>query len=272
MEIYTIDEIVKERLETICNIKQPLKFHYKQNKLNQLNLEHFEKNTNNESELNIRDISNINESYLLPFNLKDAIKVLKNDDEQNCYITEYNSDFLKSNNFTLYYDELSEFLKPPMTVTTTYDYLSGVKNSYTPLRYNLHYRNFFYVSNGEIVVKLIPPKDAKFLKINKDYDLFEFNSFINPWDVSNENMEHFKNVNHMDIVLKQGDILYIPAYWCYSIKYKEQSSVCSFQYKTFMNTLAILPEIVMYFLQSQNTKHKTEKTIDDILITNKKSS
>ena len=70
----------------------------------------------------------------------------------------------------------------------------------------------------------------------------------------------------MDIELNQGDMIYIPAYWWYSIKYVEVSSVCVFQYKTIMNVISITPEIIMYFLQTQNTKHKTESTIENILI------
>ncbi len=50
------------------------------------------------------------------------------------------------------------------------------------------------------------------------------------------------------------------------------SSVCSFKYGTFMNTLSILPELSMYLLQGQNIKReiapklnsndKKEKTTD----------
>ena len=76
----------------------------------------------------------------------------------------------------------------------------------------------------------------------------------------------------MDIELTKGDILYIPAYWWYSIRYDEISSLCVFQYKTFMNVLAITPELIMYFLQTQNTTHKTEKTIDDILVNTTKNN
>ena len=57
-------------------------------------------------------------------------------------------------------------------------------------------------------------------------------------------------------------IIYIPAYWWYSISYEEVSSICSFQYRTFMNTVAILPELTMSFLQRQNIKRNLLNTVD----------
>ena len=51
-------------------------------------------------------------------------------------------------------------------------------------------------------------------------------------------------------------ILYVPPYWWYSIYYSKMSSICSFKYGTFMNTLSILPELSMYLLQGQNIKRE----------------
>ena len=267
MEIYTMDELIKEKLEEICNIKQPLKFKYNDQQLNKCTLKVLTANTNPEFELNIRDIStNLEDTqYILPFKINDALNVINNDNKSR-YITEKNIEFLENVNVLSAYENTCDFLKPPMTVSTKYDLYSGSKDSNTPLRYNIHYRNFYYVSSGKIMLKLIPPKDTHFLNQNKDYDLFEFNSNINPWNVSSQYIDKFKNVNHMDIELVKGDMIYIPAYWWYSIKYIEISSICVFQYKTVMNVMTITPEIIMYFLQTQNTKHKTESTIENILI------
>jgi len=56
--------------------------------------------------------------------------------------------------------------------------------------------------------------------------------------------------------LKKNDIIFVPAYWWFSIKYDNNTSVCMFKYRTYMNTAAILPDIVMSTLQSLNTKHE----------------
>ena len=49
----------------------------------------------------------------------------------------------------------------------------------------------------------------------------------------------------LDVTLNKGDIIYIPAYWFYSISFEKISSICSFKYRTFMNSLAISPELVL---------------------------
>jgi len=36
------------------------------------------------------------------------------------------------------------FFRPYMLSNIEYDYIFGSKNSYTPLRYNLNYRNYFF--------------------------------------------------------------------------------------------------------------------------------
>ena len=59
-------------------------------------------------------------------------------------------------------------------------------------------------------------------------------------------------------------MIHIPAYWFYSIRYKDSASVASFKYRTYMNNLAILPKLGMYFLQMQNTKHDVVKKYEDV--------
>ena len=66
----------------------------------------------------------------------------------------------------------------------------------------------------------------------------------------------------MDVTLNKGEIIFIPAYWWYSIEYETVSSICAFKYRTFMNSLAISPEIVLYMLQGQNIKRDTVNKVD----------
>jgi len=62
--------------------------------------------------------------------------------------------------------------------------------------------------------------------------------------------------------LTPGKFLFIPAYWWYSFKFAENTSVSSFKYRTYMNNIAISPHIFMYALQNQNVERKTAKQID----------
>ena len=56
-------------------------------------------------------------------------------------------------------------------------------------------------------------------------------------------------------------ILFIPPYWWYSIKFEKISSICILKYRTYMNTVSILPEIVMNLLQRQSIKRNTIKNV-----------
>ena len=72
----------------------------------------------------------------------------------------------------------------------------------------------------------------------------------------------FNKVKVLDIEMKQGDLLFIPAFWLYSIQYNEISSLSVFTYRTYMNTVAILPDLIMSFLQKQNVYRKNVKNLN----------
>tara|TARA_B100001996_G_C18174981_1_gene405931 strand:- start:21 stop:488 length:468 start_codon:yes stop_codon:yes gene_type:complete len=142
--------------------------------------------------------------------------------------------------------------------------MTGSIGSKTPLRYDLNYRNFYYVTSGKINIKLIPPHSSKYLYPIKDYDNFEFRSPVNVWDVQQEYKADFDKIKVLDVTLNKGEIIFIPAYWWYSIEYKKLSSICTFKYRTFMNVLAISPELVLTMLQGQNIKRDIVKKVDGV--------
>ena len=61
--------------------------------------------------------------------------------------------------------------------------------------------------------------------------------------------------------MTKGQILFLPAYWWYSIEFGKETSVSTFKYKTYMNTIAILPKIIMKLLQNQNVRHNTVERV-----------
>ena len=140
--------------------------------------------------------------------------------------------------------------------------MTGSVGSKTPLRYNINYRNFYYNTLGRVNIKLIPPSSSKYLYPVKDYDNFEFRSPVNVWNVQQEYKADFDKVKVLDVTLNKGEIIFIPAYWWYSIEYETVSSICAFKYRTFMNSLAISPEIVLSMLQGQNIKRDTVKKVE----------
>jgi len=129
----------------------------------------------------------------------------------------------------------------------------------TLLKYELNYRNFFLVTQGSVKLKLIPPKSSKYLYTIKDYDNFEFISPVNPWDVQSQFKPDFDKLKTLEVSLTVGQIIYIPAYWWYSFEFSENTSVCVFKYRTYMNNVAISNHLLVNLLQSQNVKRETVK-------------
>jgi hypothetical protein len=139
-----------------------------------------------------------------------------------------------------------------------YDIMMASVATTTPLRYEVNYRNYFLVTQGHLRILLIPPKDSKYLYPISDYDVFEFRSPVNPWKVQPEYQDDFDKIKTLEVELFQGMIMYIPAYWWYSIQFVvPETSVCTFKYRTHMNSVAILPHTLMNVLQNLNIKQDT---------------
>ena len=263
LEVYTIERPSKETLEEICNIRHPVIFEFHNDRLlESCNLATLDDNYG-AFDIQVRDVTNKddNTELYLPFLLKEAINIFSQDKSEK-YISEKNQDFLKETGAVKNYTYNDAFLRPPLVSKCIYDFMTGSVGSKTPLRYNLNYRNFYYVTSGKINIKLIPPYNSKYLYPIKDYDNFEFRSPVNVWDVQTEYKADFDKVKVLDVSLSKGEIIYIPAYWWFSIEYEKMSSVCAFKYRTFMNYLAISPEIVLSMLQGQNIKRDIVKKVE----------
>lgn len=264
LEVFTIQNPSKDKLEEICDIRQPVIFDFDSGEISESCNLSFTDDTYNAFDIKIRDVNNRdkNSELYIPLLFSEAIKLFQNDDEKK-YISENNSDFLEETGLVKTYKYNDSFLRPPLVSNCKYDFLCGSKNTCTPLRYNLNYRNFYYVTDGEIKLKLIVPQNSKYLYPEKDYENFEFLSPVNVWDVQNKYKADFNKVKVLDIVLKKGTMIYIPAYWWYSMKFEELSSIAVFKYRTYMNTVAILPEILMSILQKQNVKRETVQKVEN---------
>ena len=270
LEVFTIQNPSKDKLEEICDIRQPVIFDFDSGEISESCNLSFIDDTYNAFDIKIRDVNNRdkNSELYIPLLFSEAIKLFQNDDEKK-YISENNSDFLEETGLVKTYKYNDSFLRPPLVSNCKYDLLCGSKNTCTPLRYNLNYRNFYYVTDGEIALKLIVPQNSKYLYPEKDYENFEFKSPVNVWNVQNKFKADFNKVKVLDVVLKKGTMIYIPAYWWYSMQFEELSSVAVFKYRTYMNTVAILPEILMSILQKQNVKREIVKKIENPIVKDK---
>jgi hypothetical protein len=127
----------------------------------------------------------------------------------------------------------------------------------------MNYRNFFLVTSGILKIRLAAPNNTKHLHPEKDYDIFEFRSQINPWDVHDK-------LKTIEITLVEGKIINIPPYWWYSFKFDKDTTVASFQYRTYMNNASILPDLMLYVFQQHNIKRETVKKLEVVEVNNDK--
>lgn len=257
LEILEINNISKERLEEICDLRQPLTMTIDNNIFKAFFLKNLLENYSS-FDIKIRNIKNLddNTEIFLPLSLNDANKLMI-EDKEGQYISENNNDFLIETSIIKDISIHDLFFRPYMLSNIEYDYIFGSKNSYTPLRYNLNYRNYFLVLEGKIRIKLTPPKNEKYLYCIKDYDNFEFRSPLNVWNIQDEYKTDFNKIKFLEVDLEPGNIIYIPAYWWYSIQIlEENTSILSFKYRTYMNNVAILPQLILKIMQKQNIKHK----------------
>ena len=263
LEVYEIEQPSKEKLEEICDLRQPVIFDYHNDslletcKLSQI-VEHY-----GAFDVKLRNVKEVDENTDLhiPVTLKAALSILSGDKDAK-YVSEKNGDFLEETGIIKNYKYNDAFLRPPMVSNCFYDFLTASQNTETLLQYSVNYRNFYLVTHGVIKIKLIPPKSARYLYPIEDYENFEFRSPLNPWAIQRQYKADYDKIKTLEIELVPGKIIYIPAYWWYSIKFMEPlSSVCVFKYRTYMNTVAILPKLCMKTLQRQNTKREIVKKV-----------
>jgi len=257
LEVYEIVQPSKSKLEEICDLKQPIIFKYENLQLIETCNVDYINNLYYAFDINIRGKENDELYTKLP--LGKAIKLFKKD-QKNTYITENNMEFLTDTGMLKIFNHNDEFMRPLLVVNCLYDFIFGSGN--TPLRYNINYRNYFYVTSGKIKIKLCSSKYTKYLYKTNDYENFEFRSPINPWNVEKKYKNDYDKIKFLEFTAEKGTIIHIPAYWWYSIQFEDDSFVSVFKYKTTFNVVAIIPQLAMSVLQSQNVKHKVLKKLD----------
>ena len=275
LEVYEIEQPSKQRLEEVCDIRQPTTFEfYNDQLLTQLSYQAIH-TTYRAFDIHIRDVSKTqanpaedktkiqqkgtedDEVLYIPVTFKIAHEVLKKDNETK-YISEHNADFIDETGLIKIFQVNDEFLRPYMVSTCMYDIMMASTGTTSPLRYEVNYRNYFLVTQGRIKILLIPPKDTRYLYPISDYDILEFRTPVNPWKVQPEYQDDFDKIKTLEVEVFQGMVMFIPAYWWYSIQFVvPETSVCSFKYRTHMNTVAIAPQLFLNVLQNMNTKRDT---------------
>jgi len=259
--IDNLDNINKDYLEEILDHRQPVIIdHQDEVFLSKLSWDQIY-NNNSAFDIKIRNKNDNSENSDLYINLPlESANKLFEKDQNNYYFSEFNKDFIQETGLNKIFSSNDSFLRPYMVCNMEYDLMMGKLNTYTPFRYNCNYRNFFMVTDGSVRIKITNPSNSKYLLPEYDYENFEFKSQIDIWNPSNLHKSNFKKLKFLEVDLIPGQIFFIPAYWWVSVKFTSKNTVLStFNYRTYMNNLAITPCYLMHFLQLNNIKTKSVK-------------
>lgn len=263
LEVFHVNDYTKENVNRLCQLKQPFTFNYMNQPL--LQALNFDSLQNQYNKLFIQ-LRKKTEDLFLPVPVERGLQLFENDVSNN-YYSENNEVFLKTSNL-LQYCKQDNVLQPTLMSNHKFDVILGNDGSNTKTKYNLYYRNFFYVTDGSCKLRLLPPNTSGKLNVNKNYELFEYNCKENVFDHS------FKQ-QYVDVELKKGEIIFIPTYWFYSFQFKEKTIISSFHYSTYLSNLSIIPDVCKHVLQKQNidlhiTSMNQEKTQNNVKKNNKK--
>jgi hypothetical protein len=263
LEVYEIEQPSKDKLEEICDLRQPVIFYYNIGDLmKECNLDYIGNNFGafDIKVRNVKDYDDNTELYL-PLTLNTAMEIFRTDNDER-FLSENNYDFLDETSMIKTFRYNDNFLRPYSVSNCIYDLMFSSKHTQTILKYELNYRNFFLVTQGSIKVKIIPPKSSRYLYAIKDYDNFEFKSPVNPWNIQSQFKADFDKLKTLEVTLNIGQIIFIPAYWWYSFEFSENTTISVFKYRTYMNNVAISNHLLITMLQGQNVKRETVKKID----------
>jgi hypothetical protein len=273
LEVYEIDQPSKDKLEEVCDLRQPVRFEYTSERLMESCTIPAIRSAYGAFDVRLRNVKDTADEVdatelYVPLTLHAVVETFRNDKESR-YVSENNSDFLEETGLIKTFKYNDEFLRPPMVSKCMYDIICASPGTATPMRYDLNYRNYYLVTQGNVKMRLIAPNASKYLYPVADYDNFEFRSPVNPWSVQAEYRADFDKIKTMDVELRAGQIIYIPAYWWCSMQFTNSATtVCCFKYRTYMNTISIMDKLCMWLLQQQNVKRDSiERKIINVTTT-----
>ena len=268
LEIYEMDFVDNAALQNVCNVKQPVLFEYKSHVpeiFGKITIDNILRN-GGQYEVAVKDTNDYAKSGAsfdyITFPFHSTIKLFETDSRAH-FISESNSIFVEESGLNPIIHAVDLDLKPPLTVHTAYDILFGSKGSTTPLRYHTGTRYFVGVTAGKIQIKMTPWRSTRYLKPIRDYENYEFRSAIDVWT---KDLGELSKIKFLEFDVIEGNVLYIPPYWWYSIKYMNEDadtvSMCfACQYNTAVNILANITDIGRYYLQQQNITEKTARIL-----------
>lgn len=249
LEVYETENLSKDKFEDIINFKQPLLLN-NDSLLNNITVDYL---INNYPTFDL-NLYNKQKDLVLKIRTEEFKNIL-NMDNSNNFISYNNKEFLEETTIEKILSSNDSFFMPYNVCNKMYDIIMGKKNTTTQLKYSINSRNILYLSSGKIEVTLCPPKYYKNLHVQKKYELLDFYSAIDINNVQPIYKNDYYKVKFLRVLLNTSQILLIPPYWFYSIKFIEENTVAFLNsYQTFTSNIAILPDLFMQLLQQNNLK------------------
>lgn len=274
LEMYEMDYVNNVHLQDVCDIRQPVIFLIRI--VCKPLFDDFSPTVllRKYSSYDLQ-IKNMNDYFIepcskdlgtVPLPLQQTIPLICQDTTAK-FVSETNGDFLEETGLLGHLGRIMDpLLKPAFTIHTSYDMLFGANGTITPFKYHTYYRRFLCVTSGKIRLRMSSWKHTKHMHPIKDYEHYEFRSPVHPTSPSSKYIHDFERMNFLEFEVDTGYVVYIPAYWWYSIEYISANSVasaCSVSYTSVMNMVANIPDITLYWLQQQNITNKVGKMRDD---------
>lgn len=161
-----------------------------------------------------------------------------------------------------WFRKMDTYLKPSFSLYTETDLIYGSKHARTTTSFHRESHTFLYVppetNKGSIRVKMTVPKSHVFLNPVNDYTFFENWSAVDLF-------EPHEKIQCIDFYVKPGHVLFIPAFWFYSIEFQEkENEVCMVKYTTGANFIANIKHIGLFYMQQQNIAEKWWKPLQNV--------
>ena len=237
LEIQSIEITGKEDFEEQCNNRLPFIFHFQNNSFQQ-----------EFSQTNLQEKYKSFDLYNITTNSETSLKDIVNEEH---FISYNNHSFLEESDLVNILNKEDSFLRPTFTCYKDYDLLCG-KSISSNFKSSLFFRNFLYVVDGELELYLCPPKSTKFLNYNYNYNNFENETYMNPFEEETQKSIAFDKIKPEKVVLKKGQAIFLPSSWYYSYKMNDITNVICFKYRTFMNMIALTPNYINYVYKRIN--------------------
>jgi hypothetical protein len=261
LEVYEMDYSTKEHLQTVCAMKQPVLFTLP------FSHEFSPDVTKDSSSTSDRDSSEIPVWDVREYGVRDSVDPLwlsygsfcglvKSDPKGHFY-TRKNQEWLESADSN--HRDVDAYVRPPLTVYSQYEWLKGAEGAHTPGAYHMDDRQYFFVTKGKISVRMTPWRSGRFLDAVADYDNYEFFSRTDVWNCQE------KEIRWLDFEVVEGYVLFIPAWWWYSIRFSSvDTEVLGARYVTGTNVLAHAVDWARYYGQYHMTQRIPTKRLESV--------